>query len=64
MKKIVLTVEDMRKFVWIDKTNSFRVKSVTNSIEYQVGEYLTKDAVAAACKDETVEVKIVEATKG
>ena len=49
MKTIKLILEDLRS-INADPMAAFKVKKVTNSIEYQIGDYVSKARANELCK--------------
>ncbi len=57
MKKVTLTLEDWR--IWKDEDKSYKVQKVTNTTEYEIGQFLTMQHTKELCESSSIEVIIV-----
>lgn len=61
---ITITVEDYRNKGTHYKNKPFRVKKCIDSINYKIGEWLTKQQIQDLCNLSTWKVIVVEGKKG
>ncbi len=60
MKTITIVLEDLRSNALHGPENSFRVKKATNTIEYPIGEYVSKSLANELCNKPGYTVNIVQ----
>lgn len=59
MKTITIVLEDLRESTLTEDHNAFRVKKATNTIEYPVGTFVTKEQARKLCNKAGYTINII-----
>jgi len=58
MKKVTMTVEDLRGVNYLDE--AFRVTQLKNTVDWSIGEYISLEKMEVLCKDPSMDIQIVK----